>query len=557
MSEKALFRRSIVSFTYLLFSIAFWWSGRAVAKWVVFAQAMIVLTGVFLAFGGKELFPLKPNIGRMEKLDDIGDLRRPVGTLFSFIALYAFLNDHLLFGLLFWFLGLTTTYPIDNLIFVQITDGHPDNSLGFALLVRSAAVLIGVGVGITYFWGYSPALTTWMEVAAGLLALSPLFLLLKGNPQYSLKKHYRNAEARSNVDKELIRQRFFDLTITDYQIEWLESHQYWQQWEKQRDREKFRAEKVAEVNAYAESIRQRPQLQSAAQPGTSILDEIAAIWREDPKARTLFDALQIWCAKPKSKKLKAVYAHVAEYRAMIKLARLLAQRNHPWPVEAPRETEAAEPTAIDVNKQAKALPAPIRKALKPEIDTLLQQAPNLSAMSQSKLNDTRYFEIIDYIIRLGKNLEHYKDLNDKFNEQRYRDYFLPFLNAVSRDYTAKGEVFNRLGKTDILVSDHNGNNLFIAECKLWNGEAYLLNGIDQLLNLYVNWRDEKTAMIVFNQSVRNFSALVSTATSAMARHPLCKQAGDKRDVASWSYLFHHPNDAGRTIRLELIIFNFT
>jgi len=175
----------------------------------------------------------------------------------------------------------------------------------------------------------------------------------------------------------------------------------------------------------------------------------------------------------------------------------------------------------------------------------------------SSISERAYFQIIDYILVLGKNLEAFKALNERFDEERYRDYFIPFLNSVSAQYSAKGEVFNKKGKTDILVFDNNGNNIFIAECKLWKGEAYLLSAVQQLLENYVNWRDEKTAIIIFNRDVQNFSNVIDVATKAISSHPLCIKSFGLRKDTSYSYLFRNQMDVARTIKLELVLFNFT
>lgn len=192
--------------------------------------------------------------------------------------------------------------------------------------------------------------------------------------------------------------------------------------------------------------------------------------------------------------------------------------------------------------------AAVKVAASPEIQAMISPPP--------QLDDPRYFEIIDYIIRLGRDFENYPELNENFNEERYRNYFLPFLNSVSPGYAAKGEVFHGKGKTDILVWDKNGVNLFVAECKIWRGEAYLLEGVDQLLTRYVNWRDEKTALIVFNREIQNFSVVIEAATRALSSHTLCREPGRPRTDCSWSYQFHHPTDNARIIRLELILLNF-
>lgn len=183
--------------------------------------------------------------------------------------------------------------------------------------------------------------------------------------------------------------------------------------------------------------------------------------------------------------------------------------------------------------------------------------PIFHSNALSELSEVAYFQILDYIILLGKNLENFRDLNANFDEERYRDYFLPFLNAISNKHAAKGEIFNRKGKTDILVFDDKGNNIFIAECKMWRGAAYLLSAVDQLLRNYVNWRDEKIAIIVFNNKNRAFTELISTATSAVARHELCYKYIGSRTETSFSYLFRNANDADKLIKLELVLMNFT
>ena len=182
--------------------------------------------------------------------------------------------------------------------------------------------------------------------------------------------------------------------------------------------------------------------------------------------------------------------------------------------------------------------------------------PDFITETISSISNKAYFQIIDYIITLGKNLEAFKELNTKFDEERYRDYFIAFLNAVSSQHAAKGEVFNRKGKTDILVFDNHGNNIFIGECKLWKGEAYLTNAINQLLENYVNWRDEKTAILIFNRDVQNFTDLIDKATSTVSKHQLCLKDIGLRNSTSYSYLFMHPNDANKLIKLELVLFNF-
>ena len=172
------------------------------------------------------------------------------------------------------------------------------------------------------------------------------------------------------------------------------------------------------------------------------------------------------------------------------------------------------------------------------------------------LGDPAYFAILDYIFRLGRNLEKYPSMTEPLDEEGLRDYFLPFLNAISKNHVAVGEAFNKKGRTDILIQDGNGYNVFIAECKLWKGKAYLHNAIDQLLERYVNWRDEKAALIVFNKEVLAFSEVINNAIDAVQDHANCVQMIRQRKDSSFSFIFKHSDDPSKKIKFELVLFNF-
>ena len=171
------------------------------------------------------------------------------------------------------------------------------------------------------------------------------------------------------------------------------------------------------------------------------------------------------------------------------------------------------------------------------------------------LSDKAYESIIEHIYNYGQNLEKYKSLYDKFNEEGFRDFFLPHLNSISKLHTATGETFNKIGKTDILIQDNAGLNVFIAECKLWKGESELAKAIDQLLERYVTWRDEKVALIIFNKDMQKFSDLLTKAVEKFKEHPLYDKYLGQRKESSFKFSFKHPDDDKRKISLELIIFN--
>jgi len=172
------------------------------------------------------------------------------------------------------------------------------------------------------------------------------------------------------------------------------------------------------------------------------------------------------------------------------------------------------------------------------------------------LGDPAYFEILDRIVQLGINLEKYPDVIKSLDEEGIRNYFLPHLNSISKSHSATGETFNKKGRTDILIQDNMGHNVFIGECKLWKGSSYLHDAIDQLLEKYVSWRDEKTALLVFNKDVSGFSDVIKKGMEAVKNHPNCEKMIKKRKDTSFSYLFRQVEDPEKTIKLELVLFNF-
>lgn len=185
------------------------------------------------------------------------------------------------------------------------------------------------------------------------------------------------------------------------------------------------------------------------------------------------------------------------------------------------------------------------------------QDPKFIEEKISSISDKAYSQIIDYINELGRNLEKLQGLRTAFDEEGIRDYFIPFLNSISSKHIATGETFNKIGKTDILVQNERGENIFIGECKIWRGKSQLNDAINQLLTRYVNWRDEKVAIVIFNKTIKNFSDIIEKANDAMKEHPNFFKFVNARNQTSFSYIFKHPEDRNKTINIELMLFDFS
>ena len=181
--------------------------------------------------------------------------------------------------------------------------------------------------------------------------------------------------------------------------------------------------------------------------------------------------------------------------------------------------------------------------------------PYFEVEELSTISNQAYFQIIDKINNFGLELEKLKSLHPRFDEEGFRDFFLPHLNSISKSHSATGETFNKIGKTDILIQDNQGTNVFIGECKIWHGEKELLKAIDQLLERYVNWRDEHTALIIFNKDNKEFSKLLESAKSAIITHPNFSSFVKETSKTSISYIFNNVEDKNKKVHLELMIFN--
>ena len=137
------------------------------------------------------------------------------------------------------------------------------------------------------------------------------------------------------------------------------------------------------------------------------------------------------------------------------------------------------------------------------------------------------------------------------DEEALRSHFLVQLNGHYQGQ-ATGETFNYEGKTDILIRA-NGKNIFIAECKYWDGAKKFIETIDQLLG-YVSWRDTKTAIIIFNRN-RNFSQVVGAIPDSVRSHANFKKEVDDNGEGRSRYVFAHRDDKNRELTLTVMAFD--
>jgi len=113
----------------------------------------------------------------------------------------------------------------------------------------------------------------------------------------------------------------------------------------------------------------------------------------------------------------------------------------------------------------------------PAVRKKVSSFKQLKASNQSQVLDMAVYE---EILSICRNMARVMELSPRafvaIREEDLRFHFLVQLNAVFEGQ-ATGETFNLSGKTDILIK-HEGQNLFIAECKYWTGEKDYEAAID-------------------------------------------------------------------------------
>ena len=152
---------------------------------------------------------------------------------------------------------------------------------------------------------------------------------------------------------------------------------------------------------------------------------------------------------------------------------------------------------------------------------------------------------------MSQNIERSPSTFVHMKEEQIRDLILVSLNG-HYEGGATGETFNAQGKTDILIRA-DGRNVFIAECKFWNGPKSLITAIDQILG-YLTWRDTKAALLLFCNNV-DFTNTLSSIATTVPEHPNFKRELRIISDTHARYLFRQKDDLARDLYLAVQAFH--
>jgi len=231
----------------------------------------------------------------------------------------------------------------------------------------------------------------------------------------------------------------------------------------------------------------------------------------------------------------------SKIRDMIKQRkdRLLSNRNIVASIGLPMQSRSDAPRTYSVPDVRR------KPAIRPPVVKEKAYVP------EPALDEKEYEHILSIIRSMVNVIERSPRAFAHMGEEDLRSQFLVQLNGQYQG-RATGETFNYEGKTDILIREGD-RNVFIAECKIWKGEAELLKAIDQILG-YLHWRDTKAALLVFNRN-KAFSDVLAKVPTAIQGHANYKKRVGQVGETEWRFLFSSKDDPNRELQLAVLLFD--
>jgi len=201
-----------------------------------------------------------------------------------------------------------------------------------------------------------------------------------------------------------------------------------------------------------------------------------------------------------------------------------------------KRNDGAEQVLVPVKRK----PIALSKALEPD------------ALQDYVLGMIEYNDILSTITSMAMVMERTPSVFATMNEEPLRTILLVALNGIYEGQ-ATGETFNGHGKTDILIR-RGDRNVFIAECLMWKGAAYLRNKLNDQLLQYAMWRDSKVALIVFSRG-GEFTHVVERMKETVRTHQQFVRDLEWKHESGARYVFRRHDDPQRFFVLSAMAFD--
>jgi len=139
----------------------------------------------------------------------------------------------------------------------------------------------------------------------------------------------------------------------------------------------------------------------------------------------------------------------------------------------------------------------------------------------------------------------------KHDEDSYRKIIGNALRIIYKGQVTF-ESLNKKGKTDILLKINN-KNVLIAECKIWSKDEDFNDAINQLLNRYLEWHDDKAVLVIFCRN-NSLTQMLSKIKEITEKHNNYNQTLDCAEESEFRFLFRHPEDDNRNLIISVMAF---
>jgi hypothetical protein len=217
--------------------------------------------------------------------------------------------------------------------------------------------------------------------------------------------------------------------------------------------------------------------------------------------------------------------------------------------ERVRQTyERLQETGIPMRKPDEAPKTYIADVLVRRPSPAIPASTTTSIALEPVLADAEYDKILDVIRGASEAMERSPKTYADMGEEDLRQVLVTALNTHYRGQTT-AEAFNLSGKTDILVRHPEGRNLFIGECKFWEGSKGFSSTVDQLFG-YAAWRDTKLAVIMFVRE-KDLTSIVEKGRDALAAHAQSVELSDGPTETELGATMSWPGDERRLADLNV------
>jgi len=168
-----------------------------------------------------------------------------------------------------------------------------------------------------------------------------------------------------------------------------------------------------------------------------------------------------------------------------------------------------------------------------------------------KLSHEVFRTILDVIEGHALTFERTPQTIAKLGEEDIRNLILATLNGTL-NLGALGEAFSKKGKTDIYMVVPEGS-IFIAECKIWQGQHVINEALDQILG-YLTWRDAYGVVLLFSRN-KGFSGVLDSIPLAIKESPSLRGEVLEIDKHHWFSRHFLPEDERQTVEIHYLVYN--